>query len=187
MEKGAEEKQPIKVEEVSPEKMNLEQERRAEQLYQQLGLEPVVDRVLKEFAGSLSGFERVTDRAFGPYDIKGRAKAIAKVTALVAYVALDEQYGKEMANLNRQIASLEAERNQVRTNYDRLVQKVSDIVRGDYDELKTNYNQLVERLANVEPLRSREIQARPDKERQGQWHEKEAARRKAEQPALFEL
>jgi len=44
-EKVPEERQFIKIEEVSLERMSLEQKRRAEQLYNQLGLNPVVDKV----------------------------------------------------------------------------------------------------------------------------------------------
>ncbi len=44
-EKVPEERQLIKIEEVSLERMSLEQKRRAEQLYNQLGLDPVVDKV----------------------------------------------------------------------------------------------------------------------------------------------
>ena len=153
-EKSPEERQLAKVEEISLEKMSLEQKRQLERLYHQLGLDPVVNKVLKEFTGSLSGFSRVTDKMFGPYDIKGRAEAVAKVTAFVAYATLSEQYNKQVGNLESQITNLEGEREKVTTNYDKLVEKVAEIVGGDYDELKTNFDELVERLAEVEHLRS---------------------------------
>ncbi len=152
--KSLEEKQLIKMEEVSLEKMSLEQEQRVERLYHQLGLDPVVKKVLKGFSNSLSGMDRVTDRMFGPYDVKGRADAVAKVTALVTYAALSEQYNEQVGNLESQITNLEGERDQARTNYDNLVQKVADVVGGDYEELKGDYNELVGRLAEVEHLRS---------------------------------
>ncbi len=82
-EKGQEETQLIKVEEIDLEKMSLQQKQQAERLYNQLGLNPVVNKVLKEFSNSLSGMDRVTDKVLGPYDVKGRADAVAKVTALV--------------------------------------------------------------------------------------------------------
>ncbi|MBL7164968.1 MAG: hypothetical protein ISS55_00620 [Dehalococcoidales bacterium] len=145
---------PIRAEDISPEKMSLVQRQKAEQLYQQLGLDPVVEQVLKEFPTSLSGMDRVTDRFFGPYDIKGRAETVAKVSALVTYAALSTRHEQEMARMGSQVTSLEGERDQVRTNYDSLVQKVADVVGGDYDELKGDYNTLVERLAEVEHLRS---------------------------------
>ncbi|MCK4580689.1 MAG: hypothetical protein KAU10_05010 [Dehalococcoidia bacterium] len=154
MKKENEEKQLMKVEQVGLEKMSLEQKRQAERLYHQLGLDPVVDKVLKDFSGSLSGVDRATDRLFGPYDIKGRADAVARVTALATYAALHEQYSKELGGLETQIEAVEGERDKVRTNYDNLVDRVADVVGGDHDELKANYNQLVERLAEVEHLRS---------------------------------
>lgn len=42
--------------------MSLEQKRRAEQLYNRLGLDPVVDKVLKEYPEALPGFDRATDK-----------------------------------------------------------------------------------------------------------------------------
>ncbi len=124
-EKVPEERQLIKIEEVSLERMSLEQKRRAEQLYNQLGLDPIVDEVLKGYPEALSRFDRVTDKMFGPYDVKGRAEAIAKITALVTYAALSEQYDKEAGKLESQITALEGEREQVTTNYDELVNYLS--------------------------------------------------------------
>jgi len=149
-----EEKQLIRVGEVSLEKMSLEQRQQAERLYHQLGLEPVIGTVLKEFPRTLSGMDRFLDRIFGPYDVKGRADAIARVTALVTYGSLGEQYNKEVGSLESRITSLERERDQARTNYDHLVERVAELVGGDYHELKTNYGELVRRLAEVEQLKS---------------------------------
>ena len=153
-EKSPEERQLIKIEEIGLEEMSLEQKQRAERLYHELGLDPVVDRVLKEFPKSLSGMDRVTDKILGPYDIKGRADAVAKVTALVTYAMVSEHYNKEVGNLESHITTVEGERDKTRTNYDNLVEKVAEGVGGDYEELKANYGQLVERLAEVEHLRA---------------------------------
>lgn len=155
MEKNSlEQRQLMKIGEVSPEKMSLEQKQLAERLYHQLGLDPVIDKVLKEYSQSLIGMDRATDKVFGPYDIKGRADAVAKTSALIAYAALSEQYKQELGNLESQLTTLEGERDKERNNYDKLVGKVAEIVGGDYDELKTNYNEIVERLASVEHLKS---------------------------------
>ena len=175
-----EERQLIKVEEVALEKMSLEQKQRAEWLYHQLGLEPVVNKLLKEFPGSLAGVDRVADKVFGPYDIKGRADAVAKVTALVTYAALSEQYNKELGNLQSQMTSLEGERERIRTNYDNLVEKVADVVGGDYDELKANYSELVERLAEVEHLRSQLASLNREKAELTERYESEIARQEKE-------
>ena len=153
-EKSSEQRQLLKIEEVGLGEMSLEQKQLAERLYHELGLSPVVDKTLEEFRKSLLGRDKITDKVFGPYDIKGRADAVAKVTALVTYAALSEQYTKEVGNLESEITTIEGERDKVRTNYDKLVERVTEVVGGDYDELKTNYNELVKRLAEVEQLRA---------------------------------
>ena len=143
-----EQRQLIKLEE-----MSLEQRQQAERLYHQLGLEPVVNKVLKEFPRSLAGMDRVTDKIFGHYDVKGRADAVAKITALATYTALGEQYNKQVGDLGVRITSIEGERDQIKTDYDNLVARVAEVVGGDYEELKGNYNELVGRLTEVEQLR----------------------------------
>ena len=181
-----EERQMIKIEGIALEKMSLQQRQRAEQLYHQLGLEPVIDKVLKEFSNSLSGLDRVADKVLGPYDIKGRADAVAKVTTLITYMALSEQFNKEAGNLESQITSLAGERDQVRTNYDNLVGKVAEIVGGDYDELKANYNQLVDRLAEIEHLRSQVATLNKERAQLTDRYESQIATQKNEHDAEVE-
>lgn len=153
-EKNIEQRQLMKIEEVSLEKMSLEQKQLADGLYHQLGLDPVVDKVLREYSESLSGMDRATDKVFGPYDIKGRADAVAKVSALVTYAAVKEQHDREVGNLESQMAAVAKERDKERNNYDKLVGKVAEVVGGDYEALKANYNEIVDRLADVEHLKS---------------------------------
>lgn len=153
-EKNIEQRQLMKIEEVSLEKMSLEQKQLADGLYHQLGLDPVVDKVLRGYSESLSGMDRATDKVFGPYDIKGRADAVAKVSALVTYAALKEQHDREAGNLESQMVVVAKERDKERKNYDKLVGKVAEVVGGDYEALKANYNEIVDRLADVEHLKS---------------------------------
>lgn len=153
-EKNIEQRQLMKIEEVSLEKMSLEQKQLADGLYHQLGLDPVVDKVLRGYSESLSGMDRATDKVFGPYDIKGRADAVAKVSALVTYAALKEQHDREVGNLESQMVVVAKERDKERKNYDKLVGKVAEVVGGDYESLKANYNEIVDRLADVEHLKS---------------------------------
>jgi len=153
-EKNIEQRQLMKIEEVSLEKMSLEQKQLADGLYHQLGLDPVVDKVLREYSESLSGMDRATDKVFGPYDIKGRADAVAKVSALVTYAAVKEQHDREVGNLESQMVVVAKERDKERKNYDKLVGKVAEVVGGDYESLKANYNEIVDRLADVEHLKS---------------------------------
>ena len=153
-EKNIEQRQLMKIEEVSLEKMSLEQKQLADGLYHQLGLDPVVGKVLREYSESLSGMDRAADKVFGPYDIKGRADAVAKVSALVTYAALKEQHDREVGNLESQMVVVAKERDKERKNYDKLVGKVVEVVGGDYESLKANYNEIVDRLADVEHLKS---------------------------------
>jgi len=144
----------MKIEEVSLEKMSLEQKQLADGLYHQLGLDPVVDKVLREYSELLSGMDKATDKVFGPYDIKGRADAVAKVSALVTYAAVKEQHDRKVGNLQSQMAVVAKERDKERNNYDKLVGKVAEVVGGDYEALKANYNEIVDKLTDVEHLKS---------------------------------
>ena len=146
--------QIVKVEEISLSTMDLQQQRMAERLYSQLGLDPVVDKVLKEYKSNLRGMDRATDTVFGPYDIKGRAESAAKVASLMTYTALHEQYSKEIGAIQEQMGEVESQRDRERANYDSLVQKVADVVGGDYDEMKTSYDEVVRRLSEVDHLKA---------------------------------
>ncbi len=146
--------QIVKVEQISLSTMDLQQQRMAERLYSQLGLDPVVNKVLKEYKSNLRGMDRATDTVFGPFDIKGRAESAAKVAALMTYSALHQQYTTDLGQMQEQISVIESERDRERSNYDSLVQKVADVVGGDFDEMKSNYDEVVKRLAEVDHLKS---------------------------------
>jgi chromosome segregation ATPase len=146
--------QIVKVEQISLSTMDLQQQRMAERLYSQLGLDPVVNKVLKEYKSNLRGMDRATDTVFGPYDIKGRAESAAKVAALMTYSALHEQYTQDLGQMQSQISEAESQRDRERSNYDSLVQKVADVVGGDFNELKTNYDEVVRKLGEIELLKS---------------------------------
>ncbi len=145
--------QIVRAEEISLSSMDLQQQRTAERLYSQLGLDPVIEKVLKEYNTNLRGMDRATDRVFGPFDVKGRAESVAKVAALMTYSALHQHYTKELDQMQEQIGAAEGQRDRERANYDTLVQKVADVVGGDYEELKSNYEDVVDRLSDVEHLK----------------------------------
>lgn len=146
--------QLVKVEQLSLSSMDMQQKRMAERLYSQLGLDPVVEKVLKEYQTNLKGMDRATDRVFGPYDIKGRAESVAKIASLMTYSALHQQYSQELDGMQEQVDEVAGQRDKERANYDSLVMKVADIVGGDYDEMKSNYEEVVQRLSDVEHLKS---------------------------------
>ena len=145
--------QLVKVEQISLSTMDLQQQRMAERLYSQLGLDPVVNKVLKEYKSNLKGMDRATDTVFGPFDIKGRAESAAKVAALMTYSALHQQYTTDLGQMQEQMSDVESQRDRERANYDSLVQKVADVVGGDYDELRANYEGVVDKLSDVEHLK----------------------------------
>ncbi len=146
--------QIVKVEDLSLSTMDLSQQRMAERLYSQLGLDPVVDKVLKEYKANLHGMDRATDTIFGPYDIKGRAESAAKVAALATYSALHQQYTQDLGQMQQQMSEVESQRDREKANYDALVQKVADVVGGDFDQLKSSYDEVVRKLGEIEVLKS---------------------------------
>jgi hypothetical protein len=134
--------------------MDVDQERRAEQLYHQLGLEPMVNKLLKDFPDSLSGVDRTLEKIFGPYDIKGRVHAVAKLAALIAHITASEKYDQEVVKLEALTKSLATERDNVRNNYDSLVQKVSNLFDVSGKESESQKIPLASGLeANYEELR----------------------------------
>ena len=151
-EKELKSSQLMKIDKLSLINMDLKERQKAEALYYQLGLDPIVSKVLTDYPEMLSGMDRVTEKILGAYDVKGRADAVAKVTALVTYAAMSEHFSKKVGEMNGEITKLSEERDHVRSNYEGLVEKVADVVGGDYQELKSNYQVLIDRLNQVENL-----------------------------------
>jgi chromosome segregation ATPase len=182
--------QIVKVEQISLSTMDLQQQRMAERLYSQLGLDPVVNKVLKEYKSNLKGMDRATDTVFGPFDIKGRAESAAKVAALMTYSALHQQYTKELGDIQEQMGEVESQRDRERSNYDSLVQKVADVVGGDYEELKANYEGVVDKLSDVEHLKLQTIVLNQEKTDLVQRYESQLAglqKEKADTVSRYEL
>ena len=181
--------QIVKVEQLSLSSMDMQQKRMAERLYSQLGLDPVVEKVLREYQANLKGMDKATDRVFGPYDIKGRAESVAKVASLMTYTALHRQYTQELEGMQQQIEEVAGQRDKERANYDSLVMKVADIVGGDYDELKSNYEEVVQRLSDVEHLKAQTSLLNREKAELKERYESqlaEAQKEKADTVARYE-
>ena len=181
--------QIVKVEQLSLSSMDMQQKRMAERLYSQLGLDPVVEKVLREYQTNLKGMDRATDRFFGPYDVKGRAESVAKVASLMTYTALHQQYSQEIEGMQQQVDEVAGQRDKERANYDSLVMKVADIVGGDYDELKSDYEEVVHRLSDVEHLKAQTSVLNKEKAELTQRYESqlsEAQREKVELTQRFE-
>ena len=78
-EKAPEEKQLIKIEE-----MSLEETQLAEQLYNSAGLDPVVDAGLKDYDKRLQQENKLISKMLGPRgsDIRGSGEAVATTTTI---------------------------------------------------------------------------------------------------------
>ncbi len=179
--------QIVKVEDLSLSTMDLSQQRMAARLYSQLGLDPVVDKVLKEYKANLHGMDRATDTIFGPYDIKGRAEAAAKVAALATYSALHQQYTQDLSQVQQQISEAESQRDREKANYDALVQKVADVVGGDFDQLKSSYDEVVRKLGEIELLRSQIESLSREKAELMQRHDAQVAQLQKDKAELNRL
>lgn len=167
--------QIVKVEDISLSTMDLQQQRMAARLYSQLGLDPVVDKVLKEFKANLHGMDRATDTVFGPYDIKGRAESAAKVAALMTYSALHQQYSQDLGQMRQQMSEAESQRDREKSNYDSLVQKVADVVGGDFNDLRSSYDELVRKVSEIDVLKSQLALLNREKSELVQRHEAQLA------------
>jgi len=171
--KAREEKQLIKIEE-----MSLEETQLAEQLYNSAGLDPVVDAGLKDYDKRLQQEDKLISKVLGPRasDIRSYGEAVAKRVAFAVYNLLNKQYGGKVGNLRSYIMTLEEERDRANMKYDELMGRVVGILGEEYKELRTdskafmerftavlgedlkeskiNHGALAERLADIDGLRS---------------------------------
>jgi len=123
--------------------------------------------------------DRIFDKMFGPYDIKGRADAVAKHTALIAYTALSEEHDKELTKLEAQVKSLEGERDRLRIDYDKLIHKVTQTFEAEQvvsksekatltpalERLRTDYEELIIAITTlVETIPYDEIRDKSEQE-----------------------
>jgi len=143
--------QLIKIEEIAPESMNLEESQLAEQLYSSAGLDPVVDAGLKDYDSRLEMENKLISKVLGPRgsDIKGYGEAVAKRVALAVYTLLNKQYGGKMGDLRSYLMALEDERDRANTRYDELLGRVVSTLGEEYKELRTDSQAFMERLTTV--------------------------------------
>jgi len=141
-----EEKQLIKIEEMSLEEMQV-----AEQLYNSAGLDPVVDAGLKDYDERIQIENKLISKVFGPRgsDIRGYGEAVAKRVALAVYALLNRQYGGKVGDLRSYIMSLEEDRNRANLRYDELMGRVIGILGEEYKQLRTDSQEFMERLTAV--------------------------------------
>ncbi len=149
--KKAKGKQLIKIEEIAPESMNLEESQLAEQLYSSAGLDPVVDAGLKDYDSRLEMENKLISKVLGPRgsDIKGYGEAVAKRVAFAVYTLLNKQYGGKVGDLRSYLMALEEERDRANTKYDELLGRVVGILGDEYKELRTDSQVFMEKLTTV--------------------------------------
>ncbi len=145
-EKGQDERQLIRIEE-----MSLEETQLAEQLYNSAGLDPVVEAGLKDYDKRLQQEDKLITKVLGPRgsDIRGYGEAVAKRVSFAIYTLLNRQYGGKVGDLRSYIMTLQEERDGANARYDELLGRVVGILGEDYKELRTDSKAFMERLTAV--------------------------------------
>jgi DNA repair exonuclease SbcCD ATPase subunit len=145
-EKGQEERQLIRIEE-----MSLEETQLAEQLYNSAGLDPVVDAGLKDYGKRLQQEDKLISKVLGPRgsDIRGYGEAVAKRVSFAIYTLLNRQYGGKVGDLRSYIMTLQEERDGANARYDELLGRVVGILGEEYRELRTDSKAFMERLTGI--------------------------------------
>ncbi|MBN1862664.1 MAG: hypothetical protein JW790_03370 [Dehalococcoidales bacterium] len=131
--------------------MSLEETQLTAQLYNNAGLDPVVEAGLKDYDKHLQKEDRFISKVFGPRgsDIKGYGEAVAKRVALAVYTLLNKQYGGKVGDLRSYIMALQEERDRANMRYDELMGRVVGILGEEYKELRTDSKEFMERLTSV--------------------------------------
>ena len=141
--KDPEERQLIKVEEMSLEEVQL-----AEQLYNSAGLGPVVDAGLKDHDERMRVENRFLNKVLGPResDIRGYGESVARRVAFAVYALLNKQYGGKVGDLRSYIMTLEDDRNRANTRYDELMGRVVGMLGEEYKDMRTDSKVFMEKL-----------------------------------------
>jgi DNA repair exonuclease SbcCD ATPase subunit len=145
------EKQLMKLEEISLERMGLEEAQQAEQLYNSAGLDPVVDAGLKDYEERIQTENKLISKVLGARgsDIRGYGEAVARRVAYAVYSLMNKQYGGKMGNLSSYIMTLEDERNRANDKYDELMGRVIGILGDEYKELRADSKVFMEKLTTI--------------------------------------
>jgi hypothetical protein len=189
---------------VKIEEMSLEETQLTEQLYNNAGLDPVVDAGLKDYDKRIELENKLINKVFGPrgYDIRGYGESVAKRVAFAVYSLLNRQYGGKVGDLRSYILALEDERDRANTRYDELMGRVIGILGEEYKDLRTDskvfmekittllgedikeskidQQALAERLADIDGLRLQIINIDKEKEQLKERHESQIAELKNE-------
>ena len=131
--------------------MSLDETQLAEQLYNNAGLDPIVDVGLKDYDSILRKEDKFIKKVMGPRDsdIKGYGRAVAKRVSLAVFNLLNKQYGGKVGDLRAYIFNLEDERDRANARYDDLMGRVVGILGEEYKELRTDSNEFMHKLTDV--------------------------------------
>ncbi|MES0278962.1 MAG: hypothetical protein ABUK03_04380 [Dehalococcoidales bacterium] len=142
-EKAPQEKQLLRIDE-----MSLEESQLAEQLYNNAGLDPVIDAGLKDHDERMQVENRFLNKVLGPResDIRGYGESVARRVAFAVYALLNKQYGGKVGDLRSYIMTLEDDRNRANTRYDELMGRVVGILGEEYKDMRTNSKVFMEKL-----------------------------------------
>ncbi len=148
---ASDEKQLMKIEETSLERINLEEAQQAEKLYNSAGLDPIVNAGLKDYDERIQTENKLISKVLGPRgsDIRGYGEAVAKRVALAVYTLMNKQYGGKVGDLRSYMMTLEEERNREHDKYDELMGRVIGILGDEYKELRTDSNVFMEKLTTI--------------------------------------
>jgi len=129
----------------------LEESQLVEQLYNNAGLDPVVEAGLKDYDQILKSEDKFINKVFGPRgtDIRGYGVAVAKRVTFAVYDLLNKQYGGKVGDLRSYIMALEEERDRANTRYDELMGRVVGILGDEYRDLRSDSKEFMEKLTGV--------------------------------------
>jgi len=136
---------------VKIEEMTLDETQLAEQLYNNAGLDPIVDAGIKDYDGKIQKENKLINKVLGirESDIKGYGESVAKRVAFAVYSLLNKQYGGKVGDLRSYIMSLEDDRDRANTRYDDLMGRVIGILGDEYKELRTDSKEFIEKLTKT--------------------------------------
>ena len=141
--KAPQEKQLLRIDE-----MSLEESQLAEQLYNNAGLDPVIDAGLKDYDERMQLENRFLNKVLGPResDIRGYGESVARRVAFAVYALLNKQYGGKVGDLRSYIMTLEDDRNRANTRYDELMGRVVGMLGEEYKDMRTDSKVFMEKL-----------------------------------------
>ena len=189
---------------VKIEDMTLDEVQLSEQLYNNAGLDPIVDAGLKDHDKKIQQENKLINKVFGirESDVRGYGESVAKRVAFAVYSLLNKQYGGKVGDMRSYIMSLEDERDRANIRYDDLMGRVVGILGDEYKELRTDSKEfiekltktlgddlkdskidqaaLAERLADIDGLRSQISSLKKEKEKLEERHKSQIAELKSE-------